>query len=101
MSGFSRDAEGTKTAWSGRPDWRLDADQAHAYATRLEATGRYRAVCFPLAQGVALVHAEDRRRPSPLRFAFRTAAECEALLRDLGVSPESPSATQLALELPA
>ena len=62
---------GGATGWYGRPDWRLDAHEAHAAAALLEGHG-WRAEAVSLAQGIALV--EVRRlavRGTPLVAVLR------------------------------
>ena len=72
------------TGWYGRPDWRLDAHEAHAAAALLEGHG-WRAEAVGLAQGIALV--EVRRpaeRGTPLVAVLRRPGEAEAWLRAHG-----------------
>jgi hypothetical protein len=71
---------GAASGWYGRPDWRLDAHEAHAAAALLEGHG-WRAEAVNLAQGIALV--EVRRlavRGTPLVAVLRRPGEAERWL---------------------
>ncbi len=61
--------------WWDRPAWRLSAEEAEAYRRRLEATGRYRCVVFPLGEGRALLHVGPPDGGDGFRFRSRFAAE--------------------------
>jgi hypothetical protein len=66
--------------WWDRPAWRLPAADAEDYRRRLEATGRYRCVVFPLSEGTALLHVGGRDGGDAGGFCFRSRLVVELLL---------------------
>ena len=63
------------------PDrYRMTGIEAHAWATKIEASGGYWAVALPLVYGAtAMVEVRSRQRPFPLIATLRTVAEAKAL----------------------
>ncbi len=66
--------------WWDRPAWRLSAEEAEDYRRRLEATGRYRCVVFPLSEGTALLHVGGPDGEAAGGFCFRSRFVVELLL---------------------